>query len=68
MVSCVTIARVFTTLVLTPNDVQGEIWPIRLQYFITIFTVMVNYSVGIPLHIIMLMLLFYYGHPEKKEQ
>lgn len=46
------ITRVFTTLVLTPNDVQ----------------VMVNYTVGIPLHIIMLMLLFYYGHPEKKEQ
>ena len=60
------IARVFTTLVFTPDDVQGEIYPIKLQYFITTFTVDVNYSVGIFPHIIiMLTLLFYYGNHHK---
>ena len=67
MVTMVTIiARVFTTLILTPDDVQGEIYPIKLQYFITTFTVIVNYSVGIPLHIIILALLFYYGNHHKE--
>ena len=56
----------FTTLVYTPDDVQGEIYPIKkLYHFITTFTVIVNYSVGIPLHIIMLTLLFYYGNHHK---
>ena len=62
------VARVFTTLVITPDDVQGEIYPIKLLHFITTFTVIVNYSVGIPLHTIMLTLLFYYGNHHKDKE
>ena len=63
-----TVARVYTTLVITPDDVQGEIYPIKLQYFITTFTVIVNYSVGIPLLTIMLTLLFYHGNHHKDKE
>ena len=69
MVTMVTIiSRVITTLVLTPDDVQGEMYPIKSQHFITTFTVIVNYSVGIPLHTIMLTLLFYYGNYHKDKE
>jgi len=34
--------------------------------FIIMLIVMINYGVAIPLHVTMLVLLVYYGHPEKK--